>query len=97
MSKTKVSEKGQVVIPKEIRNKLGLAPGMILEVGIQDGKVILEPARRPPEEIFIRAGPSVTEPVIREAKDGADKVDQFLRDTSDQWHCHRHEHNDRAY
>lgn len=32
--KTRVSEKGQVVIPKEIRDKLGLKKGTVLKVRV---------------------------------------------------------------
>lgn len=80
MSKSRVSEKGQVVIPKEIRDELGLARGMILEVEVEGGNVVLKPAQWPPEEIFVEAGPGVTEPVVGEAKEGGDKAERLLRD-----------------
>lgn len=38
--KTIVSEKGQITIPKGIRNKLGLTPGTVLEMRTEDGKLI---------------------------------------------------------
>ena len=38
--KTTVSEKGQVTIPKAIRDKLGLRPGTILEFDAIGGKLI---------------------------------------------------------
>lgn len=80
MSRTKVSDKGQVVIPKDIRDELGLTSGMVLKVGADNGKIILEPAEEAPEDIFIRAGPRVTEPVLREAKRRGDKAERLLRD-----------------
>jgi len=38
--KTAVSEKGQVTIPKNIRNKLGLSPGTVIEFIEKDGALI---------------------------------------------------------
>ena len=35
-----VSEKGQVTIPKSIREKLGLRPGTVLEVEAVEGKLV---------------------------------------------------------
>jgi AbrB family looped-hinge helix DNA binding protein len=45
-----VSEKGQVVIPEDIRRKLGLKPGSDVIFDIQDGMVIMKP-KKSPEEI----------------------------------------------
>ena len=41
MLSTKITRKGQVTIPVEIRNKLNLQEGDILMVAQRDGKVIL--------------------------------------------------------
>lgn len=41
MTKTKVSSRGQIVIPKEIREKLGLSPGQELEVYEEEGRLVL--------------------------------------------------------
>ena len=38
--KTTVSEKGQVTIPKAIREKLGLRPGTVLDFDAIEGKLI---------------------------------------------------------
>jgi len=38
--KTTVSEKGQVTIPKAVRDKLGLRPGTILDLVAIEGKLI---------------------------------------------------------
>ena len=35
-----VSEKGQVTIPKAVRDKLGLAPGTVLEFEEANGKIV---------------------------------------------------------
>jgi antitoxin PrlF len=38
--KTIVSEKGQITIPKPVRDKLGIIPGTVLEVDSIDGKLV---------------------------------------------------------
>jgi AbrB family looped-hinge helix DNA binding protein len=38
--KTKVSEKGQITIPKAVRLKLGLRPGTVLELDADHGRLI---------------------------------------------------------
>ena len=43
---TKVSTKGQVVLPSAIRRKLGLQPGDSLEAKIESGRVVLTPQKK---------------------------------------------------
>jgi AbrB family looped-hinge helix DNA binding protein len=43
MAITKLSSKGQVVLPKEVRDKLGLHPGATLRVVVSGGKIEIEP------------------------------------------------------
>jgi AbrB family looped-hinge helix DNA binding protein len=45
MALTKLSTKGQVVLPKEVRDTLGIASGTELEVEVRDGVVLLTPIR----------------------------------------------------
>ena len=77
--KVKMSSKGQVVIPKEIRNKLRIGPGTVLNVKAEERKIILELAPEPPEEVFVEAG-GIAEKVLREAKASSDKAERLLRD-----------------
>ncbi len=45
-AKTTLSAKGQVVIPKDLRDQLGLAPGQVLDVVPMGGGVLLKPQHR---------------------------------------------------
>lgn len=38
--KTSLSEKGQITIPKELRDQLGLRPGTVLEFRAEAGKLV---------------------------------------------------------
>lgn len=78
--KTIVSKKGQVVIPKEARDKLGLTPGTVLRVKVEGKRVILMPSQELPEELFVKAGSRITESLLREAKITSDKAQRLLRD-----------------
>ena len=43
LSRVRVKHKGQVTIPKEIRNELGIEEGAILEIATEDDKIVLKP------------------------------------------------------
>lgn len=47
MGTTKLSTKGQVVVPLALRRQLGLRPGDVLEASLDQGTIRLTPARRP--------------------------------------------------
>ena len=42
---TRVSTKGQLVLPQPIRRKMGLRPGDALDASLEDGRIILTPNR----------------------------------------------------
>ena len=46
MALTKLSTKGQIVLPKDVRETLGLSSGTELEVEVRDGLVVLRPIRK---------------------------------------------------
>lgn len=48
MAKTTLSTKGQIIIPKEIRERRGWAAGLTLEVEERGDGVVLRPARALP-------------------------------------------------
>jgi len=49
---TRVSFKGQVTIPKRLRDKLGIAPGDFVLFEEKEGEVVLKKARLSAEEEF---------------------------------------------
>ena len=74
----KVSKNGRIVIPKEIREKLGINEGSNFKIRLEGKKIILELLSEPPKGIFIKAGDNITEPKIREAKERSDKSKRLL-------------------
>jgi antitoxin PrlF len=57
---TKITTKGQVTIPKRLRDHLGLKPGSSVEFGLAaDGRVFLQTHQRTPESKFARLRGSV--------------------------------------
>src|SRR3989304_8841353 len=63
--------KGQVVIPKEIRQALGIAPGTKLHVRVQGKEVVLVP--RPGDPIralrgIAKGGPSLTKALLEDRR-----------------------------
>jgi AbrB family looped-hinge helix DNA binding protein len=45
--KSTIDQAGRLVIPRELRRAAGLEPGMALDLRIEDGAVIIEPAPLP--------------------------------------------------
>lgn len=81
MSEVKVSTKGQIVIPKDIRKKLGLKPGDKVKIEILEGKkAIMQPVTNPPEEIFIKVNDEVIEGILKEVnKQDDEKIRRLLK------------------
>jgi len=78
--KTAIDAAGRVIIPKAIRDALGLVEGSPLEIEMRDGVVILEP---PPTAVkLVRRGRSfVAEPAERLPKLTIDEVRATLDST----------------
>lgn len=59
MTTITLSSKGQLTIPRKLRDALGLGPGSQLQATIdRQGRLVLVPARYAPEELF-RGRPAV--------------------------------------
>lgn len=50
---TKVSTKGQVVLPGPLRRRLDIRAGDPLEVSLVDGRIILTPGRKRPHRVTL--------------------------------------------
>jgi AbrB family looped-hinge helix DNA binding protein len=48
--KTTISEKGQITIPKAVRERLGLRAGQVLDVKAEGGSIVL--TKRMSEDVF---------------------------------------------
>ncbi len=59
LSVTRTSSKGQVVIPKEIREKLGLGKGTMLLTYTTGDRIVLKKLSEPEEGIFSELSESV--------------------------------------
>jgi AbrB family looped-hinge helix DNA binding protein len=74
VSEVKLSSKGQVVLPKQAREKLGLKKGDKLKIEIDEKtkRIIMQPSVKPPRGVFVRAGTKLTSSVLKEA----DEIDE---------------------
>jgi AbrB family looped-hinge helix DNA binding protein len=61
---TKLSTKGQVVLPGPIRRKLGLQSGDELDVGVEGARIVLTPKRRRTKRARIIKDPVTGWPVL---------------------------------
>jgi AbrB family looped-hinge helix DNA binding protein len=61
---TKLSTKGQVVLPGPIRRKLGLETGDELEAAIEGGRIVLTPKKRRRKRARIIKDPVTGWPVL---------------------------------
>lgn len=61
---TRLSTKGQIVLPQKFREKLGLKPGDPLDASIEEGRVVLTPRRRRHFDFKVIPDPLTGMPVI---------------------------------
>jgi AbrB family looped-hinge helix DNA binding protein len=67
---TKISTKGQVVLPSPIRHKLGLRAGDPLDANVEDGRIVLTPRRTRSKRVTIVIDPLTGLPVLSADPDG---------------------------
>jgi AbrB family looped-hinge helix DNA binding protein len=81
---TRLSTKGQVVLPGQIRNKLGIREGDRLEIGVKDGSIILTPQKKTRPKVKIIIDPSTGLPVLTAGPDApvltSEEVAEMLAD-----------------
>ncbi|HEY1271382.1 MAG TPA: AbrB/MazE/SpoVT family DNA-binding domain-containing protein [Terriglobales bacterium] len=61
---TKVSTKGQVVLPGPLRRRLDIRAGDPLDAHIEDGKIVLTPQRKRPHSVKLVTDPVTGLPVL---------------------------------
>ena len=61
---TRVSTKGQIVLPKPIRKRMGLRPGDPLDAKIESGRIVLTPRRTRSRKDRIIKDPETGLPVL---------------------------------
>ncbi|WP_254538785.1 AbrB/MazE/SpoVT family DNA-binding domain-containing protein [Halomarina litorea] len=80
----KVDSKGRIVLPREVRERLGITPGTEVEIHEEDGKAVVEPEDNP-EQIIERMEQLVAETSPERGETtpldgGADPIAQKHRD-----------------
>jgi len=61
---TKVSTKGQVVLPGQLRRRLGIRAGDALDAKIEDGRIVLKPRTKRARPTHIVSDPVTGLPVL---------------------------------
>jgi len=61
---TKVSTKGQVVLPGPLRRRLGIRAGDPLDAKVEAGRIVLTPRKRRPRRVGIITDPVTGLPVL---------------------------------
>ena len=81
---TKISTKGQVVLPGPIRRKLGLRPGDPLGVKVEGGHIVLTPRNTRARKVSIVVDPITGLPVLTAGPDtqllSSKQVSEILSD-----------------
>jgi AbrB family looped-hinge helix DNA binding protein len=77
---TKVSTKGQVVLPGPLRRRLGIRAGDSLQAEIQGGRIVLIPQRKRPHKTKIVRDPITGLPVLSAGSDAPVLSSQEVRE-----------------
>ena len=71
MNIVKTSSKGQIVIPAEIRKKLGIKPGQKVSLTLVEDKAVIEPLPEDPIKALrgiLKGKPSMTKALLKERR-----------------------------
>jgi AbrB family looped-hinge helix DNA binding protein len=82
---TKVSTKGQVVLPGAVRRKLGLNAGDSLDVTLEAGRVILAPRKKRRRKVRIIKDPISGLPVLSAGADASILTSKQVREALDEF------------
>ena len=76
----RVDAKGRIIIPKTIREKAGIRPGDLVEVGLEDGKIRVVPVGSNAEKLY----------GIFNVEKWPEDLDEFLVEAARKWWKGRH-------
>jgi AbrB family looped-hinge helix DNA binding protein len=81
---TRMSTKGQVVVPGQVRNKLGIRAGDPLDIDIENGSIVLTPLKKARPKVKIITDPATGLPVLTAGPDApvltSEEVAEMLAD-----------------
>lgn len=77
---TKVSTKGQVVLPSPVRNRLGLRAGDSLDIQIEGGAILLRPRKERQRKAKIIKDPVSGYPVVASVKNAPKLTNKQVRE-----------------
>ena len=80
----KVDSKGRIVLPKEVRERLGITPGTEVDINEEDGRAVVEPEDNP-DQIIERMEHLITETASNQGEtipldEGVDPIAKKHRD-----------------
>jgi AbrB family looped-hinge helix DNA binding protein len=78
----KVDSKGRIVLPKELRDRLGLDPGTEIDVREEDGRAVVEPEESA-EELIADLERRIADAASRREQRSYDELDPTARDHVD--------------
>ncbi|MDY6990791.1 MAG: AbrB/MazE/SpoVT family DNA-binding domain-containing protein [Thermodesulfobacteriota bacterium] len=81
MNIVKTSSKGQIVIPAEIRKKLGIKPGQKVAFRLVEDKAVIEPLPEDPIKALrgiIKGKPSMTKALLKERKEEVKREEKII-------------------
>jgi len=80
LAKSKVTSQGQISVPAEVRRKLGVGPGSVLEWDVDDGKIVVRRAGKYTSEDIRRALFPNGPPKARTLKELKEGIAQYIRE-----------------
>jgi AbrB family looped-hinge helix DNA binding protein len=77
---TRVSSKGQIVLPAPLRRRLGIHAGDPLDIAIEQNRIVLTPPSKPKYEARIIEDPITGYPVIDVGPDAPILTSEMVRE-----------------
>jgi AbrB family looped-hinge helix DNA binding protein len=77
---TRVSTKGQIVIPQPLRRKLGIRAGDPLDIAVEENRIVLTTPKRKPFKARIIKDPITGLPVIDAGPDAPVLTSEMVRE-----------------